>query len=313
MAACTVCVGQKPAPKPGIKEAQSAFATLTPVATIKIGKTADWVLIASDAVWVASTTPYALHRIDALTNKIAVSVELPGEACSGLAAGFGSIWVPVCGKKPALIRVDEQKNEIVATLPIPPAGPEGGIATSADSVWMVTDKNGTLGRIDPQTNRVRQRVSLPPGSYNPIFSNGVVWVSGFESNVLTAVDAATGNILASVAVGPQPRFLAAGAGSIWTLNQGDGTVSRVEERTRKLIATIPVGIPGYGGDIAYGGGAVWPTVFEVPLTKIDAETNKVVRQWIGKGGDSLRCGYGSIWITDYKKGLISRIRLGDIV
>jgi len=282
------------------------------VVTIKIGKTADWVLIADDAVWVAGSGPYAVHRIDPLTNKIAASVALPGEACSGLASGFGSIWVPVCGKSPALIRVDAAKNIISATLPIAPAGPEGGIATSEDSVWIVTDKNGTLDRIDPKTNSVRQRISVPRGSYNPIFSNGVVWVTGLDSSVLTAVDAVTGNILGSVAVGPKPRFLTTGAGSVWTLNQGDGSVSRIEERSRKLIATIQVGIPGSGGDIAYGGGALWPTVFDVPLTKIDTATNKIVRQWVGKGGDSLRCGYGSIWITDYKKGLLSRIRLGDI-
>jgi hypothetical protein len=36
-------------------------------------------------------------------------------------------------------------------------------------------------------------------------------------------------------------------------------------------------------------------------------TNKVVRQWVGQGGDSLRFGYHSIWLTDYKKGLLWRI------
>ena len=178
---------------------------------------------------------------------------------------------------------------------------------------MVTDKNGTLNRIDPSTNGVRQRISIPPGSYNPVFSNGVVWITGVESSVLTAVDADSGKVLESVAVGLKPRFLAAGGGSIWTLNQGDGTVSRVNERNRKVTATIRVGIPGAGGDISYGGESVWPTVFGVPLTRVDASTNKVIRQWVGEGGDSLRCGFGSIWITDYKKGLLSRIALQQIL
>jgi virginiamycin B lyase len=52
---------------------------------------------------------------------------------------------------------------------------------------------------------------------------------------------------------------------------------------------------------------VWPTVFGVPLTRIDGSINKVVTQWIGKGGDSLRYGFGSIWITDYRKRLVLRI------
>ena len=127
-----------------------------------------------------------------------------------------------------------------------------------------------------------------------------------ESSVLTAVDAASGKVLESVAVGPKPRFLAAGGGSVWTLNQGDGTVSRVDEKSRKVTGTIRVGIPGAGGDIGYGADSVWATVFDVPLTRIDATANKVVRQWVGNGGDSLRFGYGSIWLTDYHRGLMSR-------
>jgi virginiamycin B lyase len=299
--------------KQGVKEVQVPFASIRPSATIKIGGTADWVLVTDDAIWVASTKPYAVLRIDPATNKIVATVKVSGEACSGLAFGFGSIWVPICGEKPELVRIDGAKNTVSSTLPIAPAAPEGGIATSEDSVWMVTDKNGTLNRIDPSTNGVRQRISIPPGSYNPVFSNGIVWITGVESSVLTAVDADSGKVLESVAVGLKPRFLAAGGGSIWTLNQGDGTVSRVNERNRKVTATIRVGIPGAGGDIGYGGESVWPTVFGVPLTRVDASTNKVIRQWVGEGGDSLRCGFGSIWITDYKKGLLSRIALQQIL
>jgi len=235
--------------KQGVKEVQVPFASIRPSATIKIGGTADWVLVTDNAIWVASTKPYAVLRIDPATNKIVATVKVSGEACSGLAFGFGSIWVPICGEKAELVRIDGAKNTVSSTLPIAPAAPEGGIATSEDSVWMVTDKNGTLNRIDPSTNGVRQRISIPPGSYNPVFSNGIVWITGVESSVLTAVDADSGKVLESVAVGLKPRFLAAGGGYIWTLNQGDGTVSRVNERNRKVTATIRVGIPGAGGDI----------------------------------------------------------------
>ena len=72
-------------------------------------------------------------------------------------------------------------------------------------------------------------------------------------------------------------------------------------------ATIAVGIPGSGGDIAWGAGSIWATVLDVPLTAIDAKTNKVVRQWVGPGGDSLRFGHDSIWLTSYKQGTLSRI------
>lgn len=298
--------------KPGVKSVQVPFSSLKPSATFKIGRTADWVLVTNDAVWVVGTKPYSVQHIDPITNRIVAKVALPSEACSGLAFGFGSVWVPVCGRKPTLVRVDSQTNAVIATLPVPAIEPEGGIATSTDSVWLVTDKNGTLSRIDPLTNGVRQRVSIPPDSCNPIFSDGVVWITGVERSVLTAVDASTGSVLDSVSVGSKPRFLTADGGSIWTLNQGDGTVSRIDKKSRKVIAAISVGIPGTGGDIDYGADSVWLTVFDVPLTRVDAITNRVVKQWVGKGGDSLRFGFDSLWMTDYRKGLLSRIPIEQL-
>lgn len=309
----TIAAQSAKIPKPGVRSVQAPFASLKPSATIRIGGTADWVLVTNDAVWVAGSKPYSVQRIDPITNRIVAKVVLPGEACSGLAFGFGSLWIPVCGKKPSLVRVDVDENAVIATLPVPAVEAEGGITTSTDSVWLVTDKNGTLSRIDPSTNSVRQEVSIPPDSYNPIFSNGIVWVTGVGRGVLTAVDASTGSVLDSVPVGSKPRFLTAGGDSIWTLNQGDGTVSRVDENSKRVIATVQLGIPGTGGDIDYGADSIWLTVFDVPLTRVNATTNRVVKQWIGKGGDSLRFGFGSLWITDYKKGLLSRISTQEVL
>jgi YVTN family beta-propeller protein len=139
----------------------------------------------------------------------------------------------------------------------------------------------------------------------------MIWITGVDSSVLTVLDASSGEVLTSIPVGPKPRFLASGGGSIWTLNQGDGTVSRVDTSTRKIRATIPVGIPGVGGDICYGGDSVWAAKFGIPLTRIDTKTNKVLRQWVGRGGDALRFGHDSIWLTDYHRGLLWRIPFED--
>src|SRR5260370_8348877 len=99
-AAIQTSIAQSNISKPGIKEVQVPFASIKPTATIKVGGTADWVLITDNAVWVASTKPYALLRIDPATNKIAATVQVSGEACSGLAARSGSIWLPISGQKP---------------------------------------------------------------------------------------------------------------------------------------------------------------------------------------------------------------------
>jgi virginiamycin B lyase len=293
--------------QPGVKEVQVPFQSLQPSATFKIGKTADWVLVTDDAVWVGGSKPYSVQRIDPSTNRIAAKIRLSGEACSGLAFGFGSIWVPVCGKSPTLARVDVKTNEINAILPFGTAGAEAGITASSDSIWIVPDMKGTLIRIDPQSDTVRQRIAIPPGSYNPLFSDGMIWITGVDNSLLTVVDASSGEVLTSIPVGPKPRLLTSGDGSIWTLNQGDGTVSRVDTSTRKVTATIPVGIPGVGGEICYGADSVWTAKFGIPLTRIDTKANKVSRQWVGRGGDAVRFGHGSIWLTDYHRGLLWRI------
>jgi DNA-binding beta-propeller fold protein YncE len=103
-----------------------------------------------------------------------------------------------------------------------------------------------------------------------------------------------------------------GAGSVWTLNQGDGTVSRVDAKTGKLVANIEVGIPGTGGELAFGSGHVWATAFQIPISEIDPAVNQVVRQWTGAGGDSIRVGHGSVWLSNLRGQNLWRIALSSL-
>jgi len=125
--------------------------------------------------------------------------------------------------------------------------------------------------------------------------------------MLTRVDAKTNKVTDSIETGPGPRFATFGAGAVWTLNQGDGTISRVDVKTRKVVANIEVGVPGGGGEIAFGLGHVWATVFQIPISEIDPATNTVVRQWTGAGGDSIRAGHGSIWLSNLREKNVWRI------
>src|SRR5947207_6750779 len=150
---------------------QSPFNAMKVRAKFKIGEKADWVALTADSVWVAGTNPYTIQRIDPKTDSIVAKIRLPGAACAGLATGFHSVWIPLCGKPNSLARLDMRTNKIVV-LPIGPAGEEGGIAVSEDSVWLISDDLGTLNRINPQTNAVRQKISVPSGSYNPIYNQG---------------------------------------------------------------------------------------------------------------------------------------------
>jgi YVTN family beta-propeller protein len=139
------------------------------------------------------------------------------------------------------------------------------------------------------------------------FGDDSVWVTSTEKGTVARVDPHTNLVVETIKVGPSPRFIAAAAGAVWTLNQGDGSVSRIDPKTNKVAATIEVGVPGPGGDIAVGEGSVWVTAFEFPLSRIDPSTNTVVQQFYGKGGDAVRVGLGSVWLSNLEAGNVWRI------
>ncbi len=284
---------------------QATLAGLTPSATTRIGKTADWVLPTDDAVWVASTGPFAVHRLDPKTRGVVASVPLPGEACAGLTIAAGQLWVPLCGKPNALARVDLATNRLVDILPLGPAAAEGGITAGGGSVWMVTDAKGRLAEIDAATGQLRRTLAVPAGSFNPLYRDGQVWVTGHDTGGVTVLDAVSGTTLATLPVGPGPRFLTSGGGAIWVLLQGTGEVVKIDAATRTVVARVPAGLVGPGGDIAYGAGQVWPTLIGTPLTRIDGQTQQILRQWTGPGGDSLAWAFDGIWLTDYKGGTVA--------
>jgi virginiamycin B lyase len=299
---------KKRPPKPGVSTpgVKRELTTIKPIAIFPIEGTPDWQVVTDDAIWVTNGPKNTIHRLDIKTNQVAATVAVGAKPCSGLTAGFGSIWVPNCGDH-TVSRVNMKSNTVEATLPIGPAESEGGVAASPDAVWLVTDKAGKLSRIDPKTNKVSAEISIPANSAAVLYGEGAIWVTTPEANMLTRVDPKTNHVTGSIPVGPQPRFLTSGAGSIWTLNQGDGTVSRVDAKTAKLTATIEVGIPGTGGEIAFGLGKVWATVFQIPISEIDPATNLVVRQWVGNGGDSIRAAHGSIWLSNLREQNVWRI------
>ncbi len=296
----------------GAAATSRSMAELTPLATIKLGETADWVAVSVDAVWVASSGPFAVHRIDPNDNRLLASVKLPGEPCAGLAIGAGSLWVPMCTTPASLAKVNLATNKLTSIFAVGPAGAESGIAYGAKSIWLIVSKLGDLARIDPATGAVLDTFRVPAGSFNPAFKDGTLWVTRADGAELTGIDAATGKTIASVVTGLHPRFLTVGLGAIWTLNQGDGTMTRIDARNHDTTA-IALATPGHGGDIAFHDGYVWTTMPKVPLSLIDAGASKLLCQWAGAGGDSLGLGHDALWLTDYHAGTVSRFSVKDVL
>jgi YVTN family beta-propeller protein len=286
---------------PGIR---IPIANLEPDAVYTIGGAPDWMAI-DDQTWVSNGPRNSVARMDPKSATF-VNVAVGREPCSGLATGFGSVWVPNCGDS-TITRIALKDGTVQATFPLTIANSEGGVATGAGSFWILTDTKGTLARIDPATNKVVAEIYVPPGSFAVAFGEDAVWVTSTERGVVTRINQHTNVIEASIPVGPKPRFLTVGEGGVWTLNQGDGSVSRIDPKTNKVVATIELGVPGGGGEISAGEGSVWVTSMEYPLTRIDPSTNKVAQQFYGDGGDSVRAGHGWVWLTHLRGGLVWRL------
>jgi streptogramin lyase len=294
-------------PKTGVQTpgVQHDIKELAPIATFPVAGHPDWMAVSDGGVWVTSSSANHVVWLDAATNRPGTVVTV-NKPCAGLAIGFGSLWIPSCGDH-SIVRVDVKTGALQATIPAGPADSEGGIAASPDSIWIVTSKASDLARIDPAKNAIAATIRIPAGSFNPIFAGDSIWVSSNVGGTLVRVNPATNSVTGQTPVGPMPRFLTVGAGSIWVLNQGDGTVARVDAVTGQRTALISAGIPGFGGEIAFGAGAAWATVFDFPITRIDAETNEVSGQWHGAGGDSIRAGLGSIWLSSYVGAKVTRL------
>jgi streptogramin lyase len=294
--------------KPGVPGVQKPITGITPDAVFNVEGVPDWLVIIEDAVFVSNKPKNNIARLNIKTNKVETLIPVGAKPCSGLAAGFGSVWVPNCGDQ-TLSRVDFKANKVVATLPYGPADTEGGIATSPDSVWMVTGAEGKrLLRIDPDTNQVVAEIPLPEGSYTPAYGEGALWVTSTKTHVVSRVDPKSNLVTDTIEVDPEPRFIAVGEGFVWTLNQKKGNVSKIDPKLRKVVATIEVGVPGGGGDISAGDGSVWVTAFTIPLSRIDPETNRVTHQFVGEGGDAVRVGHKSVWLSNLRAQNVWRLK-----
>jgi virginiamycin B lyase len=279
-----------------------------PRTTVTVGGGPDWMTTGGNAVWIGNIDLQEVERVDATTNTVIARIKVSGVPCSGISYGFASVWVPICEHRQGrrLVRIDARTNRVSATLQIVPADSEGGIATSLDSVWIAIG-TGVLARIDPATNSIRQRISVASGSQNPVYADGKIWITSSDRDILTAVDAYSGRTVARIAIPAQPHFLTAGAGAVWTIDQGSGSITKVDARSKRVVATIRAKIPGSGGTVALGAGFIWATIYGTPLTKIDATTNVLLKQWYGPGGDALTFGYGSLWLANHHAGIVWRI------
>jgi len=293
---------------PDLSALQRPISDLPIAAKIDLPGSPDWVGIGTDAVWISNAATDSLARIDPSANTVAKVVSVGRQPCSGLAVGFDAVWTPSCQDN-RVDRVNVRSNKVEAHIPIAIGDSEGGIAAGQQAVWLAADRHGTLVRINSTLNSIDGRVQLASGSFVPAAGAGAIWVSSTQHNLVSRIEPMKLAVAAEIPVGPSPRFMACTDTDVWVLNQGDGTVSRIDAASNQVVATIDAGVPGQGGDIAAGEGFVWVSMINIPLTQIDPATNKVVAQYVGKGGDALRIGHGAVWMASFSLEQVWRVPL----
>jgi ABC-type transport system substrate-binding protein/DNA-binding SARP family transcriptional activator/sugar lactone lactonase YvrE len=182
-------------------------------------------------------TTDAIALLSSRNDAITASVPLQG-APSGLAAGFGSLWVSEVDAG-QVVRVDPRRHAVVQTIPVG-HGPSG-ITTGAGDVWVVNTVDGTVSRVDPDSGTVAQTISVGNDPSGIVASAGSIWVASQTNGTVLRIDPSTGHIVRAIRTGSGSSGLAAADGSIWVANGDAGTVTRIDPRAGAVTDTIHVG------------------------------------------------------------------------
>jgi len=84
-----------------------------------------------------------------------------------------------------------------------------------------------------------------------------------------------------------------------------GRTDRSEDQ--QGFKTIELGVPNSPGEIIVAEGSVWVTLPGFPISRIDPKTDKVVQQFVGEGGGSLKASPGVILLTNVKQSTTWRL------
>jgi virginiamycin B lyase len=262
-----------------------------------------WIFV-SDHAFIQ--TADGLNPIDAKTGKAGTAVTGLGNACDGIASGFSSLWVPLCGEG-ALAKLDGKSYKAGPKILTGVSSVPGIIAATGDSLWMLTDDKTTLTRIDPMQNQVVADLRIEAGCRGLTFGETALWIACPSNNKVIRFNPETNLVEKRIEVSAEPEAVAVGEGSVWVYCRKDGKIDRIDPKTDKVSKSIDVGLAGLDSQIAVGEGSVWLTSAGFPITRIDPKSETVVQQFTGEGGGAITTGGGFVWLSNRNLGTVWKI------
>jgi peptide/nickel transport system substrate-binding protein len=174
-----------------------------------------------------------------------------GNGPSGIAIGYGSVWV-TNSSDGTLSRINATTGAAQPAIPLGSGATD--VAVGLGAVWVSDEASGRVLRVEPQTDQLTEPINVGNGPTAITVGYGSVWVTNSLDGTVSRIDPRTDSVAQVIGVGQGPNAIAAGSGAVWVANEFAGSVSRIDPATNH---TRPIRIGNRPQGIAVAGGLVW--------------------------------------------------------
>jgi class 3 adenylate cyclase/streptogramin lyase len=186
-------------------------------------------------VWLASTRPRGITRINPADNSRRKPIDLPfpegasspSDLATGLAVGEGAVWETWGSGH--LIRVDprEGRAELINL-----GTNLYGVAVGEGSVWVGDQLNGSIIPVDPETGEAGEPIDFFGNVDALAAGEGQVWVLDRGASTVTPISVSAGEPGEAIDVGESPTDMELGLGAVWVSDES-GTITRIDAVTHR--------------------------------------------------------------------------------
>ena len=189
--------------------------------------------------------------------------------------------------------------EPVARTPLS-GGTATGLAVADGALWVIHFEDGVLSRVDPAGGVETAASAVVPNGTSLTSLAGRLWIAhdsmGAGQSALVAVDPSSGRIAKEITVPGVCCQAASAGGSVWTVDPR-GTLLRLDPSRGEIEGETSVELDAVNGHIDLAGDdrGLWIASDTTPLTRVDAETGKIVKRVDVGGGIPMRLQADLLW------------------
>ena len=213
----------------------------------------------------------------------------------------------------SIAKIDPETQEIVDVFPV--GGDPFKPAVVGEYVFVSNERDETFSRIDIRSGEVDTFGGLTSPAGISSGADGTLWLGSFHGGEVRQVRARDLQLLTrldGLEEFSSPWLIAVGASSVWVSQNGPSAVSRFDARTGKLQRTYELDFRDVAGDIAFGDGAAWSTVFDIhavpgAVLRIEARGRGTTRIAVGIFPAGIAFGFGAVWVADLGDDDVKRI------